>query len=1161
MEKIKFAVGLILLLGLLGSITPIPPADAAPDEVKWSRVNIPTEGKPGNWVLAPGSDVQHLTMAVDGTLYAYGKGLTYTLYKSIDGGYSWSYIGGVEDNIVDIATEPDVASIVYYATLSDVYKSTDAGISFTPLPPNPGGAGNNEIEITSIDVVRLGSHNIIAVGTKDKDGSEYGGLYILDESQPFTWVDSNIGSYDVYAVAFSPNFAFDQQLVAVVTDETDTFVTTKFGDAGWGETVGDARLDKDNSGMSIALANSAVIAFPSDYEAATGHDVLFVAIDTESDEGDVYRISSVPAPGSSVATDLNIGSAYGLNNVDVTSLAITGNATAANMLAGVADSAQLYLSYDAGINWTRSTKEPTGEGKTYVLVAPDFISSGKACAATSGAGSAFSYTTDGGITWNQLSLIDTKISQIVDLALSPSYGQDNNLFMLAWGGEHSLWRSLNGGTIWERVYSSTLPNVDLIDKVGLSPQYGHGSQVVFMAGSSNGNPAIWKSTDNGQSFSLPQVPHDPTTGATLTIDVWTVVNDNTLFIGSYNGSNGLVYHTTNSGLSYSTGAVVGDQSLYSIVLSPNYEQEETILVGNTNGWVYWSEDNGISFEPLPPDATSPPLTDFIAVTFDPQYSSNNTVYAASGAAGKGIYRFTIGTSPSWESINSPADGMIGQLMVSADGTLYATNFKADGGMERCLNPTFHLAPTFETVTRGLDAGAKLIGLWLHGNQLWSIDTTNTRLMTYTDSLAVPVILTSPPNKAPAIGTIINYEITNVTLDWEVLTGATQYHWQLDYDRDFSSVPTGFEGDTGASSARLPPLELATKYYWRVRAIGPVLSRWSPKWSFTTSIGAPTLYSPQAGASGVGLKPLFQWSSIAWATSYELLVSTNASFSNPVISMTGGKALPTTAWLCDTELDYDTTYYWKVRAIGSDTYSPWSDIGIFTTISESTTPPLEPPLLQAPSPGAVNVCLTPSFVWSGADWATGYEFILAEDNSFTHPVISKLGNDALPTAAWLCDTELDYNTTYYWKVRALSSDSYSPWSDTGIFTTIPEPTITPPSLQAPSPGAVNVCLTPSFAWSGADWATGYEFILARDNKFTDEVITKTGNEALPTTAWLCDTELDYDTTYYWKVRALSSDSYSPWSDTGIFTTIPEPTTPPPEPPLLQAPSPAALVMFA
>ena len=151
------------------------------------------------------------------------------------------------------------------------------------------------------------------------------------------------------------------------------------------------------------------------------------------------------------------------------------------------------------------------------------------------------------------------------------------------------------------------------------------------------------------------------------------------------------------------GAVAGSQSLNSIVPSPNYEHDKTILVGNTNGWVYWSGDNGVSFEPLPPDAASPPLTGSITVAFDPKFNNNNTVYAASDTASQRIYRFTIDKDTQWEDIGStlPSGGIVSQLMVSADGILYASNFKANGGMERCLNPTYALGPTFETVTRGL----------------------------------------------------------------------------------------------------------------------------------------------------------------------------------------------------------------------------------------------------------------------------------------------------------------------------------------------------------------------------------------------------------------------------------------------------------------------------
>lgn len=905
------ALGLIWLVSLL--FTPVSPAAATPNnEVRWSTVDIPTEGKAGNWVLADGSDIQHLTMAIDGTVYAYGKGLTYTLFKSTDDGYSWSHTGQVKDVIVDIATAPDDASIIYYATPSNIYKSTDAGNSFVPLPPNPGGAGSNNIEITSIDVAQWQNSYIIAAGTRDTDSSEYGGVYIVDESEFFSnWSDTNLVGYDVCAVAFSPNFATDQQLVAVVTNETDTIVTTMIGSPGWGKIVGDATI----AGVA---PTSAAITFPDDYEATSEDYVQFISVDTGSDNGDVYMIIGLEVPDSSVATDLNIGSVYGLSNVDVTTLAVSGNADTANLLAGAASSAQVYFSTDGGKNWTRSTKEPTGQAKTFVVMAPDFNSRGRAYAATSGTESAFSSTADGGVTWNQYSLIDTKISDILDVTPSPNYSQDNTLFMLTWGGKHSLWRSLNDGARWERVYSSALANVDLIKRAELSPQYGNGSQVVFITGKSGGNPAIWRSVDNGQSFSSPRVARDPTTGTTFSINTWAVVDDETLFVGSYDGSNGLVYHTTNSGQSYSAGAVAGSESLYSTVLSPNYDQDETMLVGNTNGWVYWSNDNGISFEPLPPNATSPPLTGSISVAFDPQFSSNDTVYAASDTADKGTYRFIIGKSTEWESIDStlPSGGMIGQLRLSANGTLYATNFKADGGMERCLNPTYPLGPTFETVTYGLDDDATLTGLWLYDHRLWSIDTTNTSLMTYSDSLALPVSLTSPPDGASGVGTIVNHTVSNVSLDWEASKGATRYQWQLDYDTSFSNPDEGFEGNTKVVSARLPTFELATTYYWRVRATEPVLSPWSAKWSFTTSLDsevvAPELVSPEDSASGVGLKPTFQWSAVAGAESYELLVSTDVSFASPIVVKIGDYALPTTTWQCDIDLDYDTTYYWFVR---------------------------------------------------------------------------------------------------------------------------------------------------------------------------------------------------------------------------------------------------------
>jgi photosystem II stability/assembly factor-like uncharacterized protein len=936
MAKLKFAIGLVVLLSLLGSTVVV----AAPDEVEWSRVNIPTEGRLGDWVLGSGSDVQHLTLAINGILYGYAdpSGASNTLFKSIDGGYSW------EDTDYDKAIAALVSSsidadIIYVSDGSHVYKSDDAGDSFDELAAGSLDAfdfATTGEEITCLAVGYIDNEPYVFIGTANEAAG--GGVYFIhDVALGGGWTDLDVGSYDVYSIACSPNFGTDSQAIAVVTDNVHTYITYNYGVISEWTRV--ELLDAHYASFAITAASN--MCFPSDFNQT--HELFVGAV---GGDGGIYRADEDYAYRFDVDTD-------------IISLDVVGELGNLQLLAGENADAEVWHSIDDGDSWDSTQKAPSGDGPTYVVMSDDFADSGKAYAATSGSESAFSYTTDGGITWNQIGLIDTSINFILDLAISPSFSYDNTLFMLTWGGEHSLWRSLDDGARWERVFTSALANVDSLSLVELSPRY-NGSQVVFLAGTSNGNPAIWKSSDNGQSFDSFRTIPPP-------VDTWVVTSNTSLFIGRHDSGDGLVYQTTNNGLDYSS-AVVGSQPLSSIVLSPDYDEDETILVGNSNGWVYWSDDNGASFEPLPPEATSPPLTGVITVAFDHQFSSNSTVYAASDSEGKGIYRFIIGTDTEWENIDSPAGGKLKQLRLSADGTLYATNFEPDGGIERCLNPTYSLGPTFETVTRGLDDGATLTKLWLYDNRLWATDTTNIRLMTFTDCLTQPVTLTSPPDQAPGIGTIINYEVRDVSLDWKTLSGATDYEWQLNDDADFSSPVDG--GYTTASKARLPTLELATTYYWRVRATEPILSPWSDKWSFTTALGyasiAPELLNPEAGASGISLTPVFQWSDVAGADSYELIISTDASFENPTILKVGDYALPGTAWECNINLNYDTTYYWKVRAISSDTYSAWSAASAFTTESsplppEETEETREPP---APSPSPPSAPSPPTTT----DWA-------------------------------------------------------------------------------------------------------------------------------------------------------------------------------------------------
>jgi hypothetical protein len=288
------------------------------------------------------------------------------------------------------------------------------------------------------------------------------------------------------------------------------------------------------------------------------------------------------------------------------------------------------------------------------------------------------------------------------------------------------------------------------------------------------------------------------------------------------------------------------------------------------------------------------------------------------------------------------------MTIGSAGVLYVVNSTPGLGIERNLNPTA-AEPEFETVNRGLDEDATLYGLWQAGHRLWSVDTTGIRLMTFADTLTLPPVLLSPERAASAIGELIDHTVRDIALDWETMDGATSYEWECSFDDDFSSGHDKITDTTTATSVRLPALEPATTYHWRVRASGPAYSPWSEKRSFTTvmDIEAVALKPeiPAPGATGVERKPVFQWTAVVGARAYELLVATDAEMNNRVFARMDAEALPANVWPCEVNLEYATTYYWKVRAVGVDTRSAWSTTGVFTTapFAPPTASPEKTPL--------------------------------------------------------------------------------------------------------------------------------------------------------------------------------------------------------------------------
>ena len=922
-------------------------ASAAPDDQTWTPVPLPADGPAGGWVLAAGSDIRYLTVAADGTLYCYATptATTDTLFKSGDGGLTWASVGHVRDAIVDIAVLPQDPTTVYYTTDSRVYRSTDAGATFAPFPGGPGGAGTGNVRITSLAAIRLGSGNLVAVSTQDADTGQWGGVYLFDEGAlTSTWQDAAVGNYDALRVCFSPQYGADGTMVAVVTDGTDTFVRTRVGTGGWGAARGDARI----GGVTV----TAVVAFPPEYTAPSA---FFIGLDMGTGAGDVYRIVSAAAPGLSTATPLRV--AEGGGGADVCSLVVENHSPAPSILAGDARNARVFASTDGGTSWTISRRPPSGQTATSVALAPGFASQRKAYAATCGTESAFSVSVDDGATWDQTTLVDTVLSNILDVAASDGAATTTDFIITRSNAslESSLWRTQDNGVRWQRIFSSVLPGVDNFTLVmSAADQTG---ATLYLAGQIGAMPVVWQSTDAGKTFTARPSP--------CAVSVWVAPDHDALFVGGYDGAHGVVYHSTGGSVFFPEPAEVGARPLTCIIASPTYGQDGTVLVGNNAGEVFVSLDRGKTFVQV---GQQLPLTTGIgrvSLAFDHDFNTNHVVYAATDAKVVGtsrarLFRNTIGGMGTWQSIHGslPENAVFSRVCVGSAGALYALNTQtvlaADGkgGLLRSLTPSGE--PAFEIVMRGLTDGTALNRLWVNGDRLWALVGAN-GMVSLTDRLAAPVQLSSPPHQTAGTG-------TETRLEWQTVGGATQYEWQISTDSGFGAMPAGSAGVTAGTSVSISGLKAGTVYHWRVRVTSPVHGPWSTVSSFTTrAFGlevAPEPACPTPGAT-TPVRPLFQWKAVAGADMYDLLIATDPSFRDILVVRDGDAALPANAWQCDVDLAYGTTCFWKVRARTATSNSAWSQVSAFVTEPPPEPEPAPSPLPLPATPPAGDTVLRPT----------------------------------------------------------------------------------------------------------------------------------------------------------------------------------------------------------
>ena len=930
-KKIKI-FGVMMALALVVSMMSVGIAAADPGSLKWSEIKTPQQGDEGDYTLFSGSDVGPIAASPDGgTLYAASGEDMDTLMRSSDGGSTWKMVvtkidgedaTNFDDAIVAVAVSPDYDDddTIVVVTEANVYISIDRGKEFMMSEPAAGWS-----DPTSIALAADADGNLGAMLVGDSDD-----VY-LKTGLIGSWTAQEVDD-SALAVGFSTTYADDELIVAVVSGGGDTRVRAKFGTSAWGATIADSTLfDITGDEPETFDSERASLGIPDDFSAI--NPTLFVGVSADG-VGDIYEIAK--DGGDWVATDLDVRDSgiYEKTQTDIWSISVSGDAADAVILVGtlaldVDVTPRQYLTYasgDGGMTFAAGGKQPTGEEMANVL-----LSATGAYVGTQGDGSALSttvvvavpYAVADLLAWEQTGLIDVVIDEIVDLVPAPTYATDGMWYVVTYDEdmeESSLWETAG----WARIYSSTLTDIaGEPDACYFDIVRGAGATGIFVA--EKGTTEMRLSSDSGVTFSTRVVAKEA-------ITTLTVVDASKLYTGDANGN---VWETANGGITWSKPT---ESEIAGMVIQILPGPDNAILVGNDAGTVYICYDRTVAFEfeRVGPGAAGTGIT---LVAFDANYIENNIIYAACVGTGA-VYRFVMDESTRWTELE---DGIgVSGLSAATDGTLYISDAIANAGVARSVNPTsVEPDPDFDWMQNDLPAGATLEMLRVvpgGSNMLVAVNTAAGQILTLTDTLTGKTKTVSPADGV-ITGVIVGQdELARVVLSWEEMTKAEEYQYQVALDEEFGTKIAAASGTTEGQVVAVE-LYLGVDYYWRVRAIEPLPSQWSDTKMFATVLGPggarPVPHSPEFGQVDVLLQPVLQWSGLADATGYELQVAENCDFGNLVIDKTGANKLGAeTAYAVTSDLKTDTDYCWKVRAVSSNSESPWSDTSHFVT---SATP--------------------------------------------------------------------------------------------------------------------------------------------------------------------------------------------------------------------------------
>ncbi len=379
--------------------------------------------------------------------------------------------------------------------------------------------------------------------------------------------------------------------------------------------------------------------------------------------------------------------------------------------------------------------------------------------------------------------------------------------------------------------------------------------------------------------------------------------------------------------------------------------------------------------------------------------------------------------------------------------------------------------------------------------------------------------------------------TEPELAWNAADRAETYHLQVADEPDFSDPLVDEEGISDTQYQPGLELDNETTYYWQVRAHNDNgFGNWSEAWSFTTTIDAPgivELDTPEDQSTGISVTPQLQWHESDRAAEYQLRIAGDSGFEDIITDISGITGISVTP----DELQYNTTYYWKVRAHNTGGESEWSD-----TWSFSTEYGLDAPVLAQPEEDAEDVSVPAYFHWQPVDEATDYKLQVATDEDFdnlldisdSEMVAEQAADDAeTQSKEWTISQKvesLDFSSEYFWRVRAFNDDHTSGWSEERSLTTEGAPITTPVTLTSPDDESSEIPFPVELSWEEFEDADHYDIQISESSEFRSfHSETEFEGNSLSTP------DLKDTTAYFWRVRATAGGEKSVWSEVWSFET--------------------------